>query len=173
MKRDPRACPYCGSPARRNPCFWAVDRSPSVIASGADAPCDLYDDDFEAVRFPRGRLIRWIIAVVIVLSIFGALKVRAMDDGRYAGSPLKGWFDGLSSANGLCCSVADGRVLSSVEWDNLGPNGSYRVRIGKDDWIVVPDEALLTVPNKAGEAWVWTYPGEPKRIRCFIAGAGT
>ena len=36
------------------------------------------------------------------------------DDGRYANSPLKEWFNRLASGKGLCCSFADGYVLGSV-----------------------------------------------------------
>ena len=35
-------------------------------------------------------------------------SVSARDDGRYANSPLKTWFDQLASKKGLCCSFADG-----------------------------------------------------------------
>lgn len=37
------------------------------------------------------------------------------DDGRYANSPLKPWFDQLQSARGLCCSVADGFAVSDPD----------------------------------------------------------
>jgi hypothetical protein len=38
----------------------------------------------------------------------GRIVALARDDGRYANSPLKSWFDRLASGNGLCCSFADG-----------------------------------------------------------------
>ena len=41
----------------------------------------------------------------------------ARDDGRYANSPLKSWFDRLASGNGLCCSFADGFRVDDVDWD--------------------------------------------------------
>jgi hypothetical protein len=46
------------------------------------------------------------------------------DDGRYANSPLKPWFDNLGSKKGLCCSFADGFSISDVDWDTL--NGHYQ-----------------------------------------------
>jgi hypothetical protein len=51
----------------------------------------------------------------------------ARDDGRYANSPLKFWFDRLASGNGLCCSFADGFSVDNVDWDAQG--GHYRVRL--------------------------------------------
>jgi hypothetical protein len=44
----------------------------------------------------------------------GGMGIVALvrDDGRYANSPLKSWFDRLASRKGLCCSFADGfRVI--------------------------------------------------------------
>ena len=38
----------------------------------------------------------------------------ARDDGRYANSPLKSWFDRLARGNGLCCSFADGFRVDDV-----------------------------------------------------------
>src|SRR5438045_85206 len=35
-------------------------------------------------------------------------QLVARDDGRFANSPLKPWFDRLASGKGLCCSFADG-----------------------------------------------------------------
>ena len=41
-------------------------------------------------------------------------------------------------------------------------------------WIEVPPDALVTVPNKFGLAVVWPYKDYEGRtqIRCFIPGAG-
>src|SRR5215471_6131531 len=38
-------------------------------------------------------------------------------EGRYANSPLKGWFESLRSGKGPCCSDADGTALSDVDWE--------------------------------------------------------
>jgi hypothetical protein len=111
-------------------------------------------------------------AVLIVASI--AIPAGARDDGRYAGSPLKSWFDQLASTKGLCCSFADGVTIEDVDWDTGGTQGGYRVRLsGK--WIEVPDAALVKEPNKFGPAVVWPYQdiGGVTQIRCFLPGAGT
>ncbi len=95
----------------------------------------------------------------------------ARDDGRYANSPLKSWFDRLASGNGLCCSFADGFRVDDVDWDT--EDGHYRVRLN-GEWIVVPDSAVVTEPNKFGPAVVWPYMGTDgqTQIRCFLPGAG-
>jgi hypothetical protein len=41
----------------------------------------------------------------------------ARDDGRYANSPLKSWFDRLASGKGLCRSFADGFRVDDVDWN--------------------------------------------------------
>ena len=50
--------------------------------------------------------------------------------------------------------------------------GKYRVRLD-GQWIEVPPDALVTVPNKFGLAVVWLYKDYEGRtqIRCFIPGA--
>jgi hypothetical protein len=54
----------------------------------------------------------------------------------------------------LCCSFADGFSVQDVDWDTL--DGQYRVRI-YGQWFVVPDEAVVTEPNRFGPAVVWPY----------------
>jgi hypothetical protein len=46
-------------------------------------------------------------------------QLVARDDGRFADSPLKPWFDRLASGKGLCCSFADGFSVQS----RLGHSG--------------------------------------------------
>jgi hypothetical protein len=95
----------------------------------------------------------------------------ARDDGRYANEPLHAWFDQLASGKGLCCSFADGFSVKDVDWDTQ--EGRYRVRL-KGEWIVVPDNAVVTEPNRYGPAVVWPYLDSDgaTQIRCFMPGAG-
>src|SRR5215470_5430584 len=79
----------------------------------------------------------------------GTSAVRAKDDGRYAQSPLKPWFDSLKSKKGFCCSVADGQETEYEMRDN-----HYWAPID-GVWQPVPDEALITEPNKVGRAMKW------------------
>ena len=106
-----------------------------------------------------------------VLGGGGWMVAPARDDGRYANSPLKSWFDQLASGKGLCCSFADGFRVDDVDWDTQ--DGHYRVRLN-GEWIVVPDNAVVTEPNRFGPAVVWPYMDSDgqTQIRCFLPGAG-
>jgi len=109
--------------------------------------------------------------VALCMLTFAPLTLSARDDGRFANSPLKQWFDKLASGKGLCCSFADGVSVEDVDWDTQG--GSYRVRID-GQWFVVPDAALVTEPNRFGPAVVWPYKDMQglTQIRCFLPGTG-
>ena len=118
------------------------------------------------------RSLKLIVLASIGLVAVGAVSVRAHDDGRYANSPLKAWFDALhSKGGGPCCSNADGVALSDVDWDTK--DGHYRVRLN-GDWIDVPNDTVITEPNRAGRTMVWPYylNGRPI-VRCFLPGAMT
>ena len=92
-------------------------------------------------------------------------------DGRYANSPLKQWFDSLRSGKGPCCSDADGSAVSDVDWESK--SGHYRVRID-GEWYDVPEDAVITEPNRAGRTMVWPIRGyQGLSIRCFIPGSMT
>ena len=62
--------------------------------------------------------------------------------------------------------------MQDVDWDTQ--DGRYRVRI-YGQWIVVPDAAVVTEPNRFGPAVVWPYNDRygNTQIRCFMPGAGT
>jgi hypothetical protein len=110
-----------------------------------------------------------VTALCMLVSVLSSVSAR--DDGRYANSPLKAWFDQLASKKGLCCSFADGVSVEDVDWDSQ--DGRYRVRVG-GQWIVVPDTAVVTEPNRFGPAVVWPYQDADgnTQIRCFLPGAG-
>jgi hypothetical protein len=127
---------------------------------------------------------RWLaVAIVAVIGLIVLLfSVRispARDlDGRFANSPLKPWFDHLASGKGLCCSMADGYVIEDADWESR--DSRYRVRIPKAaggsemEWVDVPDDAVITEPNKAGRTMVWPLYGyEGPSIRCFMPGSMT
>ena len=111
------------------------------------------------------------IPLVAVAAMIG-FTAQARDDGRYANSPLKDWVESLrSKAGGACCADADGTALADVDWETRG--GHYRVRL-LGNWIEVPDDAVITEPNRAGRTMVWPYyvNGRPL-IRCFMPGSMT
>jgi hypothetical protein len=122
----------------------------------------------EATMYGRNDLA--VLAYCLTLLVPGQLLAR--DDGRFADSPLKPWFDRLASGRGLCCSFADGFSVQDVDWDSQ--EGHYRVRI-YGQWFVVPDAAVVTEPNRFGPAVVWPYNDRygNTQIRCFMPGAGT
>ena len=109
------------------------------------------------------------VSVAAVLLAVPAGLVLARDDGRYATSPLKPWFDTLKSGKGLCCSNADGRAVSDPDWESR--DGHYRVRLD-GEWIDVPDEAVIKEPNRAGRTMVWPIQGAMgTSIQCFLPGS--
>ena len=121
------------------------------------------------------------VALVFLIALGGQIasthSAAARDlDGRYANSPLKGWFESLHSEKGPCCSDADGTALSDVDWETR--DGHYRVRI-EGLWWEVPDDAVIKEPNRAGKTMVWPIYyraiGGPLRleIRCFMPGTMT
>jgi hypothetical protein len=125
---------------------------------------------------------QWNSIAITMLLMAGISPVIAHDDGRYANSPLKPWFDHLASGKGLCCSMADGITIADVDWESK--DGHYRVRIPKVQgeaemiWQDVPDDAVITEPNKFGRTMVWPMyygieaNGGPT-IRCFMPGSMT
>jgi hypothetical protein len=84
-------------------------------------------------------------ASALYLTTLVSNQLNARDDGRFANSPLKPWFDRLASGKGLCCSFADGFSVQDVDWDTQ--DGHYRVRI-YGQWFVVPDDAVVAEPNR-------------------------
>jgi hypothetical protein len=136
------------------------------------------------LRAAIGEAIAGLGVFSLIVSVLCALvlDVAARDvDGRYANSDLKTWFDSLRSRNGPCCSDADGYALSDVDWE--AKDGHYRVRIPRSNdetdktnmiWLDVPDDAVITEPNRAGRTMVWPIWGyQGPSIRCFMPGSMT
>jgi hypothetical protein len=110
-----------------------------------------------------------LLAVSLAALLVGGASAR--DDGRFATSPLKPWFDSLRSGKGPCCSDADGVVIADPDWESK--EGHYRVRLD-GEWILVPDDAVITEPNRAGRTMVWPVKGSlGTSIRCFLPGSMT
>jgi hypothetical protein len=109
------------------------------------------------------------MAILLVGSFASAGALESRGFAPFVGG--KSWFDRLASGNGLCCSFADGFRVDDVDWDTQ--DSHYRVRL-HGEWIVVPDNAVVTEPNKFGPAVVWPYMGTDGQteIRCFLPGAG-
>lgn len=74
-------------------------------------------------------------AMLLVLTVLLTAPMMARDDGRYANSPLKPWFESLHSEYGQCCSDADGYMVADVDWES--DKGRYRAHL-EGEWVVVP-----------------------------------
>jgi hypothetical protein len=115
---------------------------------------------------------------LMLLNLVLLLLVR--DDGRYASSPLKPWFESLRNGWGQsCCDLADGIEVVDGDWDTH--DGHYRVRLASG-WTVVPDQAVVQGPNHSHKAVVWLWNEEALKdewgiipaspIHCFLPGTG-
>ena len=104
--------------------------------------------------------------IVVLLSTLAAFTPGsfARDDGRYADNPLKPWFESLRSNKGFCCAEADGQ---DTEYEIRASH--YFVPVD-GVWTEVPEDAVITAPNKAGRPILWLDPLH--NIRCFIPGPG-
>jgi hypothetical protein len=153
------------------------------IDSGGHAPRQLSDAYLgqQANQALRNRS-RWRTSLRVggaaVLVALATQISHARDRGQYANSnpELKAWFDGLRSGKGPCCSDADGTAISDADWESHA--GHYRVRIpnnsGEMEWVDVPDEAVITEPNRIGRTMVWPIRGYMGlTIRCFMPGSMT
>jgi len=162
------------------------------IDSGGDEP-RLYSarpTNCKNERWRSGSAIRWrsataSLACVLALMALAAPFGHARDRGQFANTnaDLKAWFDGLRSGKGPCCSDADGSALSDTDWDSK--DGHYRVRLpryasgleGQPQelvWVEVPEEAVISEPNRVGRTMVWPIYGYMGvTIRCFMPGSMT
>jgi hypothetical protein len=125
-------------------------------------------------------IVRWSSRMGLIAAIAVAtLPALGRDvDGRYKDSSLHDWFEHLASGKGLCCSYADGYVIQDADWESK--NGHYRVRVPNAPssenmvWIDVPDDTVITEPNRAGRTMVWPlYSFGGVSIRCFMPGSMT
>jgi hypothetical protein len=146
------------------------------IDSGGHAPRSRAETD-NCEPSGRRRAVRWKpplrAGVVATLCALATQAGHARDRGQFANSnpEIKAWFDGLKSGKGPCCSDADGSAVSDVDWESS--HGHYRVRID-GEWVDVPEEAVITEPNRVGRTMVWPIRGYlGLTIRCFMPGSMT
>lgn len=93
---------------------------------------------------------------------------------------LDGWYEKLQSGKGPCCDGSDSAHVEPSDWETQNkPRSHYKVRFD-GVWADVPDEAVVTEPNRDGRTLVWYYntwnghsgiPG--KLIKCFMPGTMT
>jgi hypothetical protein len=156
---------------------WSKKHVNDWTKSGADAPCSCDDDN--AWRIRSRRRAAGIFNFPLTLIAANLLLApwpdpgHARDNGQYASTnpELRAWFDGLRSGKGPCCSDADGSAVSDVDWESS--SGHYRVRLD-GEWVDVPDDAVITVPNRIGRTMVWPMYRDGKMTpRCFMPGSMT
>jgi hypothetical protein len=155
---------------------WSKKDVNNWTKSGADTACSINES---RRNLPTGCRRRYSGIRVALTATFAAALLtvgqlgQARDRGQYANSSpeLRAWFESLKSGKGPCCSDADGSAVSDVDWDSSG--GHYRVRL-EGEWIVVPDDAVITTPNRVGRTMVWPMylDGRPV-VRCFMPGSMT
>jgi hypothetical protein len=112
------------------------------------------------------------IGLLMGLLLGSVRSAKARDaDGRYAQSENHEWFKALHSpAGSWCCDISDGHAITEAEWRSR--DGHYQVLIDAA-WIDVPDDAVITEPNKDGRTVVWFrhQDGVPV-VTCFMPGGG-
>ena len=93
---------------------------------------------------------------------------------------LDGWYEKLESGKGPCCDGSEAAHVEPSDWETQNkPRSHYKVRLD-GVWADVPDEAVVTGPNRDGRTLVWYYDswtghsGKPgKVIKCFMPGTMT
>ena len=84
---------------------------------------------------------------------------------------LDDWYFSLRTpGGGPCCGgpKIDATTLDDVDWEVK--NGRYRVRV-EGQWLDVPDDKVLTEPNRARRTLVWLHYSNGKpHVRCFLPG---
>ena len=107
-----------------------------------------------------------LVIFVTMLSISTIGRARAHD---YQHPELNSLYESLHSGKGPCCDGSDAKRVDDAAWESK--DGHYRVRIG-EEWVDVPNEAIVPGPNLAGRTMVWPYyqNGQTK-VRCFMPGS--
>jgi hypothetical protein len=93
---------------------------------------------------------------------------------------LDGWYEKLESGKGPCCDGSNSVHVEPSDWETQNrPRSHYKVRLD-GVWADVPDEAVVTGPNRDGRTLVWYYDGwtghsgiPGKVIKCFMPGTMT
>ena len=119
-----------------------------------------------------------VLFTMIIASLFllwAAWLAWGKDDGRYANSPNKEWFQEQHNQNKIpCCETADGHRLDDADWKS-DAQGNYLVKI-EGAWYPVPPEAVInpiTRPIDYAIVWYQNPIGNLKlHIWCFMAGTG-
>jgi hypothetical protein len=154
--------------------WWSKTKVTNWINSGGAGARRCNDDETATLR-PRRRGSSTTLPIICTALLLGLISQvsHAHDHSR---PELNRWFDSLKSGKGPCCSDADGYAVSDPDWESK--RGHYRVRI-EGEWWDVPDDAVITEPNRAGRTMVWPIYNRglggvlSVTIRCFMPGSMT
>jgi hypothetical protein len=158
--------------SRRQVSNW-IDSGGYAPPSCTDGPRDYKGPENSQLRRVRRLKTPLTIGFAVMMLALASHFGHARDRGQFANTnpELKSWFESLKSGKGPCCSDADGTAVSDVDWES--GNGHYRVRLD-GEWIDVPNEAVITEPNRIGRTMVWPLRGYlGVSIRCFMPGSMT
>ena len=79
------------------------------------------------------------------------------------------WADCITNMAGF--NLRQAQPAADPDWESQG--GHYRVHL-ENNWIDVPDDAVITEPNRAGRTMLWPMRDDNQiSIRCFIPGSMT
>lgn len=107
-----------------------------------------------------------IMFLALVVAAIGAL-VRVAGAHDHSRPELNGWLKSLySKSKTWCCDGNDHDPIDA--WEANGTR--YRVKF-RGIWFEVPDDAVVTEPNKTGDALLWMDKGITLKPRCFMPGA--
>lgn len=141
------------------------------INSGGHAPRQLGDAYLRTnPAIPEST--RWKLPLRITCALLLAALISPSTHAHDHEHPeLNSWYQSLHSGKGPCCDGSDAVRIADPDWETA--NGHYRVRI-EGEWIDVPDEAVITEPNRIGRTMVWPIKGYlGVTIRCFMPGSMT
>lgn len=122
-------------------------------------------------------LLGLLLALLVACSVF---PINAHVKDR---PDLAPWFNQLKNGKKQpCCSNSDGTTLTDADWQVR--KDRYWVYVPTRppvegtpptmDWVMVPDDAIITEPNKYGQTVVWPLYGPLGiEIRCFMPGSLT
>lgn len=107
-------------------------------------------------------------SIVVILTLI-SFPAHSRDDGRYANSPLKLWFESLKQpqTGASCCSLSD---CLRTEQEMAGDH--YRAMLD-GRWVDIPNEIVITTEgNPLGEPLLCADRHSNGRLYCFVPGGG-
>jgi hypothetical protein len=125
--------------------------------------------------------VRAIVPIWLTISANVSANARELYPGQYAQAPpdQRRWFnEQISPKTGDgCCSQADGEFVQ--EDIRIGRDGTSHYfasgKFSEGEWIEVPNDVILPVPNWHGKPvvwWVFDADIGVLEIRCYSPGAG-